>query len=27
MQLSSGLCALLMLVSAAAGATDIYKWK
>ncbi|RBL63243.1 DUF4124 domain-containing protein, partial [Xanthomonas oryzae pv. oryzae] len=26
MQLSSGLCALLMLVSAAAGATDIYKW-
>ncbi|WP_017168666.1 DUF4124 domain-containing protein [Xanthomonas phaseoli] len=27
MQLSSGLCALLMLVSAAAGATDLYKWK
>ncbi|MCC4598975.1 DUF4124 domain-containing protein [Xanthomonas melonis] len=27
MHLSSGLCALLMLVSAAAGATDLYKWK
>ncbi|WAT15464.1 DUF4124 domain-containing protein [Xanthomonas fragariae] len=27
MQLSSGLCALLMLVSAAAGATDLYKWR
>ncbi|MCL1522756.1 DUF4124 domain-containing protein [Xanthomonas nasturtii] len=27
MQLSSGLCALLMLVSAGAGATDLYKWK
>ncbi|OOX17158.1 hypothetical protein Xazr_12315 [Xanthomonas campestris pv. azadirachtae] len=27
MQLSSGLCALLMLVSAVAGATDLYKWK
>ncbi|PPU77938.1 DUF4124 domain-containing protein [Xanthomonas sp. NCPPB 1638] len=27
MHLSSGLCALLMLASAAAGATDLYKWK
>ncbi|WP_161963677.1 DUF4124 domain-containing protein [Xanthomonas arboricola] len=27
MHLSSGLCALLLLVSAAAGATDLYKWK
>ncbi|MBB4132388.1 MULTISPECIES: DUF4124 domain-containing protein [unclassified Xanthomonas] len=27
MHLSSGLCALLLLVSAAAGATELYKWK
>ncbi|AOD15846.1 DUF4124 domain-containing protein [Xanthomonas fragariae] len=27
MQLSFRLCGLLMLVSAAAGATDLYKWK
>ncbi|KLD71620.1 DUF4124 domain-containing protein [Xanthomonas pisi] len=27
MHLSSGLCALLLLLSATAGATDLYKWK
>ncbi|WP_355585162.1 DUF4124 domain-containing protein [Xanthomonas cannabis] len=27
MHLPSGLCALLLLVSATAGATDLYKWK